>query len=193
MLLMCLLFVDLPFHTLNLQSRNWLSLCSNFVHPPAALIREFYVNLSIHSDDLGGHYLTTWIRGEEFHITKKVVSDALNVPPVCRPTFPYTESPPVDDVMILLCGISITWESNPRINSSGFTELNYIFFRIACHYIFCISHIHTIPIERCVFLYALTTNGSIFFPSLFIQTIVETCRSTSMMHRLFFPVFIYRS
>ena len=88
MFLMCLLFVELPFHALNLQSRNWLSLCSNFVHPPAALIREFYANLSIHSDDSGGHYLTTWIRGEEFQITKKVVSDALNVPLVRRPTFP---------------------------------------------------------------------------------------------------------
>ena len=155
------------------------------------MIREFYANLTIYYNDSGGHYLTTWIRGEEFQITKKVVSYALNAPLVHRHTFPYTESPPVDDVMILICGISVTWGSDLRINSSEFTELNY-FFRIACHYIFPISHIHTIPIERCVFLYALTTNGSICFPSLFIQTIVETCRSTSMMHRLFFPVFIYR-
>ena len=86
MLLMSLMFVDLPFHAVNLQSRNWLSLCSNFVHPPTTLIREFYANLSIHSDDSGGHYLTIWIGGEEFQITKKVVSDALNVPLVCRPT-----------------------------------------------------------------------------------------------------------
>ena len=168
-----------------------MSLCYNFVCHPAALIREFYANLTIYYNDSGGHYLTTWIRGEEFQITKKVVSDALNAPLVRRHTFPYTESPPVDDVMILICGISVTWGSDLRINSSEFTELNY-FFRIACHYIFPISHIHTIPIERCVFLYALITNGSICFPSLFIQTIVETCRSTSMMHRLFFPVFIYR-
>ena len=60
------LFVDLPFHALNLQSRNWLSLCYNFVRPPAALIREFYANLSIYYNDSSGHYLTTWIRGEEF-------------------------------------------------------------------------------------------------------------------------------
>ena len=67
-----------------------MSLCSNFVCPPTALIREFYVNLSINFDDSGGHYLTTWIRGEDFQITKKVVSDALNVPLVRRPTFPYS-------------------------------------------------------------------------------------------------------
>ena len=73
MLLMSLMFVDLPFHDVNLQSRNWLSLCAVSDPPPTALIREFYSNLSIHSDDSGGHYLTTWIRGEEFHITKKVL------------------------------------------------------------------------------------------------------------------------
>ena len=193
MLLMSLMFVDLPFHAVNLQSRNWLSLCSNFVHPPAALIREFYSNISIHSDDSGGHYLTTWIRGEEFQITKKVVSDALNVPLVRRPTYPYTESPPIDDVMSLLYGRSVTWGFGPRINLSEFIELNYVFFRMVCYNIFPISHIHTIPIDRFVFLYAFLINGSMCFPSLFIQIIVEVFRSIFKAHKLFFPVFIYRS
>lgn len=152
----------------NLQYRNRLSLCSNFVCPPADLIREFYVNLSIHCDDSGGHYFTTWIRGEEFQITKKVVFDTLILPLVHRPTFPYIDSPFIDDVMTLLCGRLVTWGSNPRINSSELTKLSYIFFKIACHNIFPIAHIHTFPIERCVFLYALITNSSIFFPSLFI-------------------------
>ena len=62
-----------------------MSLCDVSYPHPAALIREFYSNISIHSDDSGGHYLTTWIGGEEFQITKKVVSDALNVPLVRRP------------------------------------------------------------------------------------------------------------
>ena len=52
--------------------------------------------------------MTTWIRGEEFQITKKVVFDALNVPLVRRPTYPYTKSPPIDDVMSLLCGRLVT-------------------------------------------------------------------------------------
>ena len=52
--------------------------------------------------------MTTWIRGEEFQIIKKVVFDALNVPLVHRPTYPYTKSPPIDDVMSLLCGILVT-------------------------------------------------------------------------------------
>ena len=108
-----------------------MSLC-DVSHPPP-LIREFYSNLSIHFDDSSGHYLTTWIRSEEFQITKKVVFDALNVPLVRRLTYPYIESPPIEDVMSLLCGRSVIWGSEPRINSSEFTELNYLFFRIACH------------------------------------------------------------
>ena len=172
----------------NLQCRNWLSLSKDLQAPSIALIREFYSNLHIRSDD----NLSTWIRGQSFVITKNVVSDAFNVPRVCRPTYPYSERPPISDVMTLLCGRSVTWGSDPRINSSELTELNYIFFRIACHNIFPISHVHTIPIERCFFLYALVTDASICFPSLFIQTLTEAHRSKCKKHALFFPVFIYR-
>ena len=94
--------------------------------------------------------------------------------------------------MTLLCGRSVTWGSDLRINSSELTELNYIFFRIACYNIFPISHVHTIPIDRCFFLYALVIDASICFPSLFIQTLAEAHRSKCKKHGLFFPVFIYR-
>ena len=59
---------------------RWLSLCHDLVPPPATMIREFYSNLSTYYDDSGGHYLTTWIRGEEFWITKEIVFEALHVP-----------------------------------------------------------------------------------------------------------------
>ena len=45
----------------NLDSRKCLSLCFDLEPPLATLIREFYLNLSTHSDDFSGHYLTTWI------------------------------------------------------------------------------------------------------------------------------------
>ena len=176
----------------SLVSRNWVSLCNISNLPPTALIREFYLNLSIYSEDIGGHYLTTWIRGKEFRITKRVVSEVLGVPLVHKPTYPYTESPPIDDVMSLLHGRSVTWGSKPRINSSEFIELNYLYLRIAYHNIFPISHIHTITLDRCAFLYAFITDGSMCFLSLFIQTIVEIYRSKSKAQKLFFPVFIYR-
>ena len=172
----------------NLQCRNWLSLCKVVEPPPGALIREFYSNLHIRSDgDLG-----TWIRGQSFIISKDDVSEALDVPQIRSPTYPYSERPNISDVMTLLCGRSVTWGSNPRINSSELTELHYILFRIACHNIFPISHVHTIPIERCYFLYALVTGASICFPSLFIQTMAEAHRSKCKKHGLFFPVFVYR-
>ena len=112
--------------------------------------------------------MTTWIRGKEFRITKCVVSEALGVPLVRRPIYPYIDSPPIDDVMSLLCGRSVTWGSKPRINSCEFTELNYLYLRIACHNIFPISHVHTIPLDRCAFLYAFIIDGSMCFPFLFI-------------------------
>ena len=145
----------------NLQCRNWLTLCKDLQPLPATLIREFYSNLYICSDD----NLSTWIRAQSFVITKDVVFGALNVPHVHRPTYPYSECPRISDVMNLLCKRSVTWGSNPRINSSEFTEFNYIFFKIACHNIFPISHVHTIPIERRFFF---CTPSSLMPPFFFL-------------------------
>ena len=52
-------------------------------HPPsAALIREFYLNLSVHSNDSNTQYVKSWIRGEEYTITPTIVASALGVPKV---------------------------------------------------------------------------------------------------------------
>ena len=83
-------------------------MCEVFEPPPAALIREFYSNLSIYSKVTGGHYLTSWIRGQEFTISKQIVSKALGVPLVRKPMYPYTEFPAVDDMVPLLCGHPIS-------------------------------------------------------------------------------------
>ena len=165
-----------------------MSLCDVSNAPPAALIREFYSNLSIYPEVTGGHYMTTWIRGKEFRITKQIVSEALCVPLVRKPTDPYTKFPLVDDIMSLLCGRSVSWGFEPRINSCEFTKLNYLYLRISCHNIFPISHVHIVPIDRCAFLYALIIDGSMCFPSLFIQTIVDIYRSESKAQKLFFPM-----
>ena len=55
-----------------------------------------------------------------------------------------------------------------------------------------ISHLHTIPLERCAFLYALVTNASISFPHLFLCSLNEDHKSSSTAHALFHPVFIHR-
>ena len=136
--------------------------------PPDALIRKFYSNLSVYSEDTSGHYLTTWIHGQEFTISRQVVFEALGVPLVRKPVYPYTEFPDVDDMMSLLCGHPVSWGSEPRINSCEFIELNSLYLQITCHNIYPISHVHTVPIKCCVFLYALITYGSMCFPSMFI-------------------------
>ena len=93
---------------------------------------------------------------------------------------------------VFLCGRPVTWGSEPRLHSHELTKFNYLMFRIACHKIFPISHMHTIPIDRCVFLYSLITSVSICFLSLFIQTIVEVHRNNARKQHLFFPIFIHR-
>ena len=55
-----------------------------------------------------------------------------------------------------------------------------------------ISHLHTIPLERCAFLYALITNASINFSHLFLCFVNEVYRSSSTTHALFHTIFIHQ-
>ena len=176
----------------NFERRGWLPLLEVEHPPPTALIREFYSNLSIHYDISNIHYVKTWIRGEECVITPEVMASALAIPLVQQPVYPYTEPPHLDDIMSLITGTTISWGTDPRVTSSKLIELNYLFFRISCHSIWPISHVHTIPIERCTFLYALITDALISFPTLFISSLVEVHRSSAKSYGLFFLVFIHR-
>ena len=117
--------------------------------------------------------------------------DALGVPVVQHPIYPYNESPPLDDIMSYITGSSIQWGSDPWITTVELTEIHYLFFRIACHSFWPISHPHTIPLECCAFLYALVTDAPISFPHLFIRSLIKVHRSSSTAHALFFPVFIH--
>ena len=161
-------------------------------YPPlATLIREFYSNLSIHVYD-SNTLVKSWIRGVQFTITPRVVADALGVPVVPNPIYPYDESPTLDDIMSYITGTSIRWGSDPWITSAELTETTYHFFRMACLSLWPISHLHTIPLERCAFLYALVTDAPISFPHPFLCSLNEVHRSSSITHALFHPVFIHR-
>ena len=137
---------------------------------PAALIREFFSNLSCHIYD-SNTLVRSWIRGVEFTITTRVVAEALGVLIVIDPVYLYDESSPIDVVMSHIIESSIQWGFDPRITSFEFSKIAYLFFRIACHSLWPISHLHTIPLERCVFLYAFffwcVYQLSTFVPSFF--------------------------
>ena len=94
--------------------------------------------------------------------------------------------------MSYITGSSIQWGSDPQITIAEHTEIHYLFFRIACHSLWPISHLHTIPLKSCAFLYALVTDAPICFPYLFIHSLIEIHRNSSIAHALFFPVFIHR-
>ena len=181
--------VDLAIRA-NLEFRGWLSLLE-IDHPPlTALIREFFSNLSCYIYD-SNTLLRSWIRGVEFTITPRVVTKALGVPVVTDPVYPYDESPPVDEVMSHITGSSIQWGSDPRITSSALFETVYLFLRVACHSLWPISHLHTIPLERCVFLYAFMSGASISFPHLFLRFLNEVYRSFAIGHALIYILFSF--
>ena len=176
----------------NFESWGWLPLL-DISHPlPAVLIREFYLNLFVHSTSSNIQFVKSWIRGEEYIITPQIVASALGAPLVQQPACPYDEDPPLDEIMSHITGTSIRWGSDPRITTHELTELNNLFFRIACHSLWPVSHLHTISTEQCAFLYALVTNAPISFPTLFICSLVEVHRSSSNSHGLLFPIFIHR-
>ena len=114
--------------------------------PPTTLIREFFSNLSCHVYD-SNTVVRSWIQGVEFIITPRVVAEALGVPIVTDPVYPYDESPPIDEVMSHITGSSIQWGSNPRIMFSAHSGTAYLFLRVACHSLWPIPHLHIIPLE----------------------------------------------
>ena len=117
----------------NFEHRGRLPLM-DINHPPlATLIRKFYLNLSIHSNDSNTQFVKSWIRGEEYVITPLVVASAHKAPKVQQLVHPYDESPPLDDIMSYLTSTSIQWGIDPQITSHELTEIHYLFFRISCH------------------------------------------------------------
>ena len=175
----------------NLESGGWLSLLEIDHPPPTALIREFFSSLSCHIYD-SNTLVRSWIRGVEFTITPRVVAKALGVPIITESVYPYAESPPIDVVMSHITGSSIQWGSDPRITSFALFETAYLFLRVACHSLWPISHLHTIPLERCVFLYAFMSSVSINFPHLFLRSLNEVHRSSAIGHALIHHIFIHR-
>ena len=182
--------VDLAIRT-NLESKGWLSLLEIDQPPSTTLIREFFSNLSCHVYD-SNTLVRSWIQGVEFTITPRVVVDAIGVPVVTEPVYPYAEAPPLDVVMSYITGSSIQWGFDPRIMSSALSEIAYLFLRVACHSLWPISHLHTIPLERCVFLYAFMSGASISFPHLFLLSLNEVHRSFAVGHVLIHPIFIHK-
>ena len=120
------------------------------------------------------------------------MAETLGVPVVTEPIYLYAESPPIDVVMSHITGSSIQWGSDPRITSSALSETAYLFLRVACHSLWPISHLHTILLERCVFLYAFMSGASISFPHLFLRFLNEVHRSSAIGHALIHLIFIHK-
>ena len=111
---------------------------------------------------------------------------------VTEPIYPYVETPSIDVVISYITGSSIQWGSDPQITSSVLSKIAYLFLRVVCHSLWPISHLHTIPLEQCVFLYAFMSGVSISFPHLFLCSLNEVHRSSAIGHALIHHIFIHR-
>ena len=120
------------------------------------------------------------------------MAEALGVPIVTEPVYPYAEAPLIDVVMSHITGSSIQWGSDPWITSSVLFETAYLFLRVTCHSLWPISHLHTIPLERCMFLYAFMSGASISFPHLFLRSLNEIHKSFAIGYALIHPIFVHR-
>ena len=85
----------------------------------------------------------------------------------------FTQSPHLDDIMSLITSTSISWGTDPRVTSHELTKLIYLFFRISCHSLWPISHVRTIPIKGCAFLYALIIDASVHIIALIVATFLS--------------------
>ena len=92
----------------NFERRGWLPLLEVEHPPPTELVREFYSNRSVYSDDSNIQFVKSWIKGKEYVITLEVVASALSVLLVQQPMYPYTETPHLDDIMSLITSTSIS-------------------------------------------------------------------------------------
>ena len=95
------------------------------------------------------------------------MAEVFGVPIIRELVYHYDETPPLDVFMSYITGSFIQWGFDPRITSSELFETAYLFFRVACHSLWPISHLHTIPLERCVFLNAFMSSVSITFLNCF--------------------------
>ena len=118
--------------------------------------------------------------------------EALGVSIIREPVYPYAKTPPLDVVMSYITGSSIQRGFDPRITSFALSKTAYLFLRVVCHSLWPISHLHTIPLVRCVFLYAFMSGASINFPHLFLHSLNKVHRSSTVRHVLIHPIFIHR-
>ena len=53
----------------NFERKGWLPLLDIDHPPPATLIKDFYSNLSVHSNDSNTQFVKSWIRGGKYVIS----------------------------------------------------------------------------------------------------------------------------
>lgn len=93
------------------------------------------------------NFLKVWLRVKSFKITFRVIYEALVVPLVsdANSTYSSTFEPFIDDVLTLLWSYNTIWDGSANVPTSMLTNEYVFLYRIVCHNIWPISHIHLSP------------------------------------------------
>lgn len=128
-----------------IASRNWLSLCYNIVSPPILILLENFFQMFCSFDN--SNFIIVWLRVKSFKITFRVIYEALVVPFVSDADSTYSSTSEffINDVLILLWSHNTIWDGSVNVPTSMLTNEYVVLYRIVCHNIWPISHIHLSP------------------------------------------------
>lgn len=157
-----------------ITSRKWESIIYSRNCFPF-MVRELYYRDELVECPDGHYMLQSWVRGNSVHIDANTICEALSLPIVKTPQFPYTidTQPNINDVLSELMGSPHTWGNLIRVGT-GFLRPDYRVLYAIYHY--CISpdsHHSETGSRDAVFLYAVGMGHTIDLVGFLFTKIVD--------------------
>ena len=185
-------FADTELPTV-IHSREWESLCDEFITCPLVLIQEFYCNM--HGIDRSIPHFITCVRGIFIPITPQLVADVLRVPRIECPDYPSCErlrTVSKDELMSTFCERPSEWGEHQFTYCSGFVKSLQFLNMVMTFVLYPFSHYNSITKSRARFLLSLLEHLTIDFPSHFILSLIDVFQDSASRNKLIFPSAIMR-
>ena len=141
---------------------------------PNVFIQEFYSN--IHAIDTSISHFTMIFKGTSIIVSSKLISEALHVLRVVRPTYPshpYLHSISRDELAIHFFEMAMVWGGLQNFTTHDFAKGLRILNMVMTFVLTPWSHYNTITEARAHFLVSLLEGLSIDFPSHMIVSMIH--------------------
>lgn len=139
--------------------RGWLGLCSKNEKSHPMMVREFFANVT--EVDIVNGFFFTYVRGLQLRFSVDTVRNILQLPVVENPQWPFAPeiSPDREEVFRELTDHVATHlaDLSQGLMAPQFRMLH----KIVCNSIEPVDHIHSVPISRAHFLYAVGLGYSV--------------------------------